>query len=157
MCKVVCTSLHNRSSRAVLALWLGYPEQLPSLGNHLPAPMWWIVDSRVWDECVTPNELSWHEAWRTWWWSASRLGRKWSKYDPEYSNIYMHHHHHHPSFDRRDWSPPPCQTLYQAFAMMSGMVMFVHSMVLSVQFLCCRPHLRTQSKVPSLLDSLHRL
>ena len=36
-----------------------------------------------------------------------------------------------------------------------GMVMFVHSMVFSVQLLCCRPHLRTQSKVPSLLDSLH--
>ena len=36
-----------------------------------------------------------------------------------------------------------------------GMVMFVHSMVFSVQFVCCRPHLRTQSKVPSLLDSLH--
>ena len=29
-----------------------------------------------------------------------------------------------------------------------GMGMFVHSMVFSVQFLCCRPHLRTQSKVP---------
>ena len=40
---------------------------------------------------------------------------------------------------------------------MSGMVMGVHSMVLSAQLLCFRPHLRTQSKVPSLLDSLHRL
>ena len=31
---------------------------------------------------ITPKEASWHEAWRTWWWSASRIGRKWSKYDP---------------------------------------------------------------------------
>ena len=71
--------------------------------------------------------------------------------------MHHHHHHHHQSFDRRYRSPPPCQTLYPAFDKMSGMVMFVHSMVLSVQLLSCRPHIRTRSKVPSLLDSLHRL
>ena len=72
-------------------------------------------------------------------------------------HIYMHCHHHHQSLVRRGWSPPPSQTLYTAFAKMSGIVMFVHYMVLSAQLLRCRPHLRTQSMVPSLLDRLHRL
>ena len=38
-------------------------------------------------ECVTPNESYWYEAWRTRWWSAPLPGGKWSKYDPEKSNM----------------------------------------------------------------------
>ncbi len=45
---------------------------------------------------------------------------------------------------------PSASKPHTAFAKMSGIVMFVQCMVLSAQLLRCRPHLRTQSMVPSL-------
>ena len=75
------------------------------------------------------------------------------------TSLYMHHHHHHhhKSIDRRGWSPPPSQTLYTAVANIYRMVMCVHCMPLSVRPAVTLSPSRTQSMVPSLLDSLHRL
>lgn len=35
--------------------WLRYPEWLPLLEDHQPAPVWWIWENRTGDKCIAPD------------------------------------------------------------------------------------------------------